>query len=180
MDADDVSRFDRFEKQLSIFANIDVDVCSSWVSEFVNNEFDIISYKKVPMEHQDIVVFSQARSPVNHPAVMFKKSSVLRAGGYKHMPWLEDYYLWLRMILDSSEFFNIQEPLVNMRVGAGQISRRAGLGYARSEFKIQRFLLHNGLTNKWHFYSIGLAKIIFRLAPKFLVKFVYQKLRDDV
>lgn len=39
------------------------------------------------------------RNPINHPAVMYKKSIVEQAGGYKKMMW----------------FYNIQEPLVNMR-----------------------------------------------------------------
>jgi glycosyltransferase involved in cell wall biosynthesis len=180
MDTDDISRFDRFEKQLSIFTNTNIDVCSSWMSEFDKNELDIISYKILPKKHLDIVSFSKKRNPVNHPAVMFKKSSVLEAGGYKHMPWFEDYYLWIRMILNSSKFFNIQEPLVNMRVGLDQIRRRSGFGYALSEVKFQKFLLSKGFTNNWYFYGVGLVKFLFRISPKFIITFVYRQLRSLV
>jgi hypothetical protein len=111
---------------------------------------------------------------------MFKKSSVLEAGGYKHMPWFEDYYLWIRMILNSSKFFNIQEPLVNMRVGLDQIRRRSGFGYALSEVKFQKFLLSKGFTNNWYFYGVGLVKFLFRISPKFIITFVYRQLRSLV
>ena len=66
---------------------------------------------------------------------MYKKSAVQKAGGYQKMMWFEDYYLWIRMILNGAKFYNIQEPLVNMRAGYGQLERRSGLKYAKEEFK---------------------------------------------
>ena len=48
----------RFEKQLKVFENRDVDICSSWVSEFDNDENTIISYRKIPKEHA-VINFTQ-------------------------------------------------------------------------------------------------------------------------
>ena len=81
------------------------------------------------------------------------------------------------MILNNSKFFNIQEPLVNMRVGLEQIKRRSGFEYALSEVKFQKFLLNKGFINKSYFYSVGLVKFFFRISPKFLVTLVYRQLR---
>ena len=117
MDTDDISIPNRFEKQLKAFENNYIDICSSWVSEFDSDENEIISYRKLPEKHNEIIVYSKMRSPINHPAVMYKKSIVEKAGGYKHMLWMEDYYLWARMLLSGAKFYNIQEPLVNMRAG---------------------------------------------------------------
>ena len=55
MDTDDVAKADRFEKQLKIFENSDIDICSSWVSEFDNDENKIVSYRKLPQNHENIV-----------------------------------------------------------------------------------------------------------------------------
>ena len=33
---------------------------------------------------------------------MFRKSAVLAAGGYRHFPLFEDYYLWIRMLMNLS------------------------------------------------------------------------------
>lgn len=177
MDTDDIARFDRFERQLSVFRNTNIDICSSWLSEFDKNEFEIISYKKLPKEHLDIISFSRKRNPINHPAVMFKKHCILEVGGYKHMPWFEDYYLWIRVIINNSKFYNIQEPLVNMRIGLDQIKRRSGLKYALSEFKFQKILLDKGFISKPYFYSVRLIKFIFRLLPTSLVMLIYRQLR---
>jgi glycosyltransferase involved in cell wall biosynthesis len=42
MDTDDVSLPKRFEKQLAVFENQDVDVCGTWIGEFEFNETQII------------------------------------------------------------------------------------------------------------------------------------------
>ena len=34
---------------------------------------------------------------------MFRKSTVLAAGGYKHFPLFEDYYLWVRMLMNDAK-----------------------------------------------------------------------------
>lgn len=52
----------------------------------------VLSVRKVPEQHEDILRFAKGRCPVNHPVVMFRKSAVLKAGGYKHFPLFEDYY----------------------------------------------------------------------------------------
>ena len=73
MDTDDISIPNRFEKQLKAFENNDIDICSSWVSEFDSDENEIILYRKLPEKHNEIIVYSKMRSPINHPAVMYKK-----------------------------------------------------------------------------------------------------------
>ena len=48
MDTDDISLPNRFEKQLKVFENKNIDICSTWVSEFEDDENKIISYRKLP------------------------------------------------------------------------------------------------------------------------------------
>ena len=177
MDTDDISLPDRFEKQLEIFKNIDIDICSSWVSEFDSDENEIVSYRKLPEKHDDIVKFGKKRNPLNHPAVMYKKRSVENVGNYLKMMWFEDYYLWARMILSGAKFYNIQEPLVKMRAGYGQLERRSGYNYAISEIKFLQELYHQGFFNIKELILSILIRFTVRVIPKLLVKKIYQKLR---
>lgn len=177
MDTDDIALSDRFEKQLKIFQNNDVDICSSWVSEFDSDENEIIAYRKVPETHEEIVSFAKKRCPVNHPAVMYRKSSVQKSGGYKKMMWFEDYYLWARMILNGAKFYNIQEPLVNMRAGFGQLERRSGLKYALSELELQKEFLKFGFINYFQFMHNVIIRFIVRVLPIKMVRSVYKNLR---
>ena len=178
MDTDDISIPNRFEKQLKAFENNDIDICSSWVSEFDSDENEIISYRKLPEKHNEIIVYSKMRSPINHPAVMYKKSIVEKAGGYKHMLWMEDYYLWARMLLSGAKFYNIQEPLVNMRAGYGQLERRGGFKYAIEEFKFLNKLKKIGYLTTIEYLKNILIKVPIRLLPKELLKSVYGLLRS--
>lgn len=177
MDTDDIALPQRFEKQLKIFEENNVDVCSSWVGEFDKNEKEIVGYRDIPESHQDIVVFAKKRNPINHPAVMYRKSAVEGAGGYKRMMWFEDYYLWVRMIINGANFYNIQYSLVSMRTGCGQLERRSGLKYAISEFVLQKKFLDLGFINYYEFIRNIFVRFIARIIPKYFIKFIYKKTR---
>lgn len=177
MDTDDIALPNRFEKQLKIFENREVDICSSWVSEFDENENEIISFRKLPENHNDIVIYFKMRNGINHPSVMYKKSMVQKAGGYQRMIWFEDYYLWSRMILTGAKFYNIQEPLVNMRSGYKQLERRAGIKYAIEEFKFLRRLKIIEFLTTSQFLKSVFIRFPIRLIPKVLLKKIYSIVR---
>ena len=178
MDSDDISFQKRFEKQLEIFRrNKNIDICSSWVSEFDGNEGNIYAYRKLPKSHEDIIKFAKFRSPINHPAAMFKKSAVLEAGNYQKMLLIEDYYLWVRMILKGFKFYNIQEVLVNMRAGKDQLTRRQGLKYAINELKVQHLFYKMGFLNLYEFLRNLVLIFSVRIMPKFILRVVYKILR---
>jgi glycosyltransferase involved in cell wall biosynthesis len=177
MDTDDIALPHRFKKQLKVFENSDIDICSSWVSEFDVNENKIVSYRKVPETHEEIVCFSKMRNAINHPAVMYKKSAVENAGGYQKMIWFEDYYLWARMILKGSKFYNIQEALVNMRAGYSQLERRGGFKYAIEEFKFLNRLKEIEFLSTSQFIKSVVIRFVARILPKSLLKNIYKMIR---
>jgi len=177
MDTDDICVKDRFEKQLKIFEDDSIDICSSWVSEFDDDENEIVSYRKVPELHDDIRNYAKLRNPINHPAVMYKKSILQKANGYKKMMWFEDYYLWARMILNGARFYNIQEPLVNMRAGYAQLERRGGFNYAIQEFNFLKRLKKIGFLAWTQFLKSVVIRFTARLLPKSLLKNIYKKIR---
>ena len=108
---------------------------------------------------------------------MYKKSIVEKSGGYKKMMWFEDYYLWARMISDGAKFYNIQEPLVNMRAGYGQLERRGGVKYAIEEFKFLKRLKEIGFLSTSQFIKNVVIRFIARILPKSLLKSIYKKIR---
>lgn len=177
MDTDDIALPDRFEKQLKVFENNDIDICSGWISEFDEDENIITSYRKLPEMHDDIIKYSKMRSPINHPAVMYKKVIVEKSDGYQKMMGFEDYFLWARMIMNGAKFYNIQETLVNMRAGYGQLERRGGLAYAKSELSLlKEFKKINFLTTSEYLKNV-LIRVPVRLMPKSILKMVYMFLR---
>jgi glycosyltransferase involved in cell wall biosynthesis len=178
MDTDDIALPNRFEKQLAVFDNNDVDVCGAWVGEFGSDETQINSYRRVPEYHDEIVRFAKSRSPVNHPAVMYKKEAVLRVGGYINQRAIEDYHLWVKMIIDAAKFCNIQEALVNMRTGSGQLEvRRGGLHHAKIEAGLQMMFYKMGFLSFFEFVRNVVVGFVMRVLPNKLMKMAFKLIR---
>ncbi len=171
MDTDDIVKPDRFEKQLKIFQNDpSIDIVSGWIDEFESDVNNIISTRKLPETHEEIFRYAQRRNPINHPVVMFKKSAVLAAGGYQHFPLFEDYFLWVRMLLNGSKFYNIQESLLYFRASSDMFKRRGGFKYACTEAK---FL--------WHIHRLGLVGLgmtCINLPLRFFTRIIPNKQRS--
>ncbi len=177
MDTDDIARPDRFEKQLAVFQEKNIDVCSSWVSEFDNDEFSFTGQRQLPEQHEAISDYAKLRCPINHPAVMYKKTAVEKSGGYQKMLWFEDYYLWVRMLISGARFYNIQEPLVSMRAGIGQLERRSGKQYVKNEILFLTQIRRLGFLSWFEFFKITTLRIPIRLMPKPLIRMAYKFIR---
>ena len=50
-------------------------------------------------------------SPLPHPTVMMRRAVYEQAGGYREVPWAEDYDLWLRMLRGGIVMAKLPEPL---------------------------------------------------------------------
>lgn len=142
MDSDDICSPNRFEKQIAAFnTDFSLDIVGGNITEFIGDESNVVAKRIVPLNDKEIKSYMKKRCPMNQMTVMFKKSSVEKAGGYLDWYCDEDYYLWLRMALADMKFANLQDVLVNVRVGKDMYKRRGGLKYYRSEKKLQKYML---------------------------------------
>ena len=176
MDTDDVAKPDRFEKQLAIFQeHPEVDVVGAWIDEFERAVSNVLSVRKVPKNQKDILRFAKGRCPVNHPVVMFRKSAVLKAGGYKHFPLFEDYYLWVRMLMDGARFYNIQESLLFFRFSPDMFKRRGGWRYAVTEVKLQILFYRIGFIDFLSLIRNICIRLVTRLLPNDFRSLLYKR-----
>lgn len=177
MDTDDIAKPNRFEKQVRIFEEYpEVDICSSWMEEFVDDPQCPVSIKKLPEKHAEIAAYAQRRNPMNHPVVMFRKNAVLKAGGYQHFPLFEDYYLWIRMLNSGAVFYNIQESLLYFRSSPEMFKRRGGWKYAILEFHFQKAILDMGAISRVRFFLNVFTRFPVRIAPNKFRGWLYTKL----
>lgn len=174
MDSDDICVENRFEKQLNIFkSNPNVDIVGSSIYEFYRNKDEIVSERKVPVTHEDIVKYSTKRNPMNHMTVMYKRSAVISAGNYKEMFFCEDYYLWIRMMINGCVFYNIDEPLIYARTGEDMYRRRGGIKYIQSEYKLQKSLNRLGFIGKKQMIFNFIMRSIPRILPNRVREAIY-------
>ena len=174
MDTDDISLPNRFEKQLEIFKKYpQVEVVSSWIDEFELEPENVISTRKLPEYPYEIFKYAKKRCPINHPVVMFKKDSVLFAGGYKPFPLFEDYFLWVRLLLNGSKFYNIQSSLLKFRTSTDMYKRRGGWKHAINEIKFQNLIRNMGFISLSQYAFNILIRFITRVIPNRLRKYIY-------
>lgn len=177
MDSDDISYLNRCEKQISVFnAYPEVSVCSGIVEEFATTP-DIINARRViPETNTEIIEFAKKRNPFNHPCVMYKKSTVEAVGSYQDFYQLEDYYLWLRMLMAGYQGYNIQEPLLHMRAGSDMYLRRAGWKYAKTQAKLFKFMKDKCFIENGQYIKSCVIRIGASLAPNWLRKFLFERI----
>lgn len=175
MDSDDVSLPQRCEEELRIFEAMDLDIVGGTVQEFEKSTENITSNRVLPENTEDIFKFSKKRNPFNHPAVMFRKSKVEEAGGYREFPYFEDYDLWVRMLKNGAKGYNIKQPVMYMRAGSGMYARRGGIGYVKCIWRFKRHLRRIGYTSRLEFLSSTVPHMIVGIMPNGLRELVYKK-----
>lgn len=177
MDTDDISVPERFEKQLKVFDDFpQAEIVSSWIDEFVESPDNIIATRKVPQYPYEVIKYGKKRCPINHPVVMFKKSSVLFAGNYQSFPLFEDYYLWVRLLMNGAKFYNIQESLLRFRTSSDMYKRRGGLRHALTELRFQNHIRKLGFISLGRFASNITIRFIARIIPNGCRMFIYRNL----
>ena len=176
MDSDDIAYLDRCEKQISVFnAHPEVSICSGVVEEFTTDP-NIVDAKRMPPEtNAEIVEFAKKRCPFNHPCVMYKKSAVEAVGSYQDFYLLEDYYLWLRMLMAGYQGYNIQEPLLHMRAGSDMYLRRGGWKYAKTQVELFNFMKQQGFIGNGQYIKSCVVRSGSSLAPNWLRKFMFER-----
>ncbi|WP_150111309.1 glycosyltransferase [Pseudoalteromonas sp. SCSIO_11900] len=178
MDTDDIALPTRFEKQIAAFDLQNIDVCGSWISEFDHDPSTILSIRQVPEYHADITKFAKSKNPMNHPSVMFKKTTVVKCGGYQNVLYFEDYFLWLSLIKSGAILYNIPSPLVHMRAGLNQLSRRSGYLYFKREFNFFKKSYKSKLLPLGDVLKNMALRMPLRLLPKAIIAKIYSLLRN--
>ena len=177
MDSDDIAYPDRCEKQLAIFnTHPEVSVCSGIVEEF-SESLDIVDARRVPPEtNAEILKFAKMRNPFNHPCVMYKRSAVMAVGSYQDFYLLEDYYLWVRLLIAGYQGYNIQSPILHMRAGDAMYKRRSGWKHAVSQVRLFAYMKENGFVTEKQFMESSVIRIGASVAPNWLRKLVFSKI----
>lgn len=177
MDSDDIALPDRCERQLRAFEeHPEIAVMSATVEEFSENPDTVTARRELPEKGEDIYWFAKARNPFNHPCVMFKKTAVERAGGYQDLYRLEDYYLWVRMLLNGENGMNLKAPLLKMRTGAGMYKRRGGWKYARAQYRLFSYMKKRGMITNAEFLKSVFIRTVSSLLPGGIRSLIYLKL----
>lgn len=137
MDADDLSRPHRIEKQLQLLlSDSNLGLVGSWVSEFVDdNPNHAVSIVELPEAHEEILRFSKRRDPFRKPTVVLTRRALIESGGFNgRTPYYEDWDLFNRIIAAGFKTANVPEVLLDVRTNGEFFDRRGGLSYLKNTY----------------------------------------------
>lgn len=174
MDSDDLAFPTRMEKEYALLTKENLDLVSATVVEFSESISELGRKRQLPVSQEEIRRFARRRNPFNHPAMMYKKSSVEKAGGYQDFYLFEDYYLWVRMLLAGMQGMNLEEPLLYMRTGTGMHQRRGGTRYAKSILQFRFWQLKSGFSSPLDFLLVAPGHMLVALLPNGMRKAFYE------
>lgn len=139
MDTDDICVSNRFELTLQEYDNNpELEIVGSFAT-MVDESGLVIKNMTVPTSQEDIYrkVWT---CPFIHPTVSFKKSSIVRIGGYNPNsgPRQDDYELWFRAVEHGIRCKNINKPLLYYRFFKDSISKNTlKVGWWRAKVGIK-------------------------------------------
>lgn len=173
-DADDISIPTRFATQIPLMDTYDL--VGAAIAEFEADENTTGIVRYMPATQAEIRRIVTYRDPFNHPTVVYTRQSVQRVGGYEHVNFMEDYWLFARMVAAGTPCMNVHEALVKYRIGEGAYKRRGGMTLMHSEMELQRRLLKASITNPLLFARNVAIRGGYRLIPPSVRKFLYQNI----
>ncbi len=123
MDADDISRNNRFEKQVEFLIREKCDLIWSSYS-FIDEDGGEIEGSVRYYTKDEIIRNLPYKNIVHHPTVMLTRDMFEKVGGYRNFPCSQDYDLWLRMLDAGAKIEMLNEVLLQYRVRRDSVSCR--------------------------------------------------------
>ena len=176
MDTDDISKPNRCEKQLKRFEEKpELAIVGAWVDEFTVSPDQVVSTRAVPTDSDSIYNFAKKRSAFNHPAVMYRRSAVLKQGGYSALRRNQDVDLFGRMLFAGEKAENIGEALLWFRSNDDLAKRRKSWDNTWSYIDTIKRFWKMGYSSFGDFAMVAVAQTGMYLMPVKLQHWVYKK-----
>jgi hypothetical protein len=177
MDSDDICMPNRVSKQMEYFQKDKELMLLGTDLVEIDEEGKELRYKSMPIKKEEIIKFSIARNPFNHPTVAMRKEFFSQVGTYNEdLLKSQDYELWARALKQNIQYTNINRPLLKFRVASDYMTKRNSFVNYINEIKISFSLM--GHFKRYDQVFKVLAKFFIRIMPVFVGKLVYSKLRS--
>ena len=142
MDADDICRPTRLERQVEFFREMSNCVALGTWALKIDPDGAPIGVARRPIGHEEIVANllreRQTTGTITHPSAMLRRAAMEQVGGYRpRFEPAEDRDLWLRLA-EVGRLANLPEVLLDYRVHPGSVSSaRSSVQRANSEAAVR-------------------------------------------
>lgn len=143
MDADDISRPQRFSRQLQALSAAEAQVCGTAFRTFGAVWPTIRRHEQSDQALKIQLLFDTCFA---HPSIMMDSVSAKKYRYDEQAKFIEDYDLWVRMALAGVRFCNVKEVLLDYRIHAAQVTAKYKSQQVDSRIRIaQRYQTQSGL-----------------------------------
>lgn len=174
MDADDISRLDRFERQVKFMdANPEISVSGTYASEF--GDPSALSLIKSPLSNDSIARAAIYISPMIHPSVIFRPS--VFNDGYRYpenTPLCEDIVFWHTLINSNYIFANQPFVGIDLRVSRETMIRRGGFKKGIKETRFRAKFILDSKQSSFVSWLLLFTKFIYLIIPSFVRRYLYK------
>lgn len=174
MDADDISRSDRFQKQWEYLEGHPEIAMVGTGADLFNTEG--CWGQRIPPQYPEKEDFLMG-SPFIHPTIMMRREVYQDLGGYSTESYAErteDYDLFMRMYAKGYRAVNLQEALLQYREDIVAYQKRK-YRYRIHEYQVRKKGFHILGIQKHHYHFI-VKPLIVGLIPKWFMR-VFKKIR---
>ncbi|MCS3695713.1 glycosyltransferase [Salinibacter ruber] len=144
MDADDISRLRRFERQVSAFEEEPIPDVVFSNTRLIDKNGDPICISWRPSKKKIVDLLGQ-RCYIPHPTVMARLEALREVGGYDENYWTgQDHDLWERMKACGADFRYLPDVLLDYRLNPDSVRAESSDDYW---FKVSNWCIWN--RKKW-------------------------------
>lgn len=137
-DPDDKFMPERIEKQFQFMEqHPDIDILGSNVSYFYDSNNTIINISNLPVSDAEIKKTYKKGEHGLLQATTILKSEVFKLYRYVNVFPAEDYEIFSRMVRDGYKFFNLVEPLYQVRVHSGSSTSNLKISTIQQTFRFR-------------------------------------------
>jgi glycosyltransferase involved in cell wall biosynthesis len=155
MDADDIAEPNRLRRQYDLFSRMpEVAVAGSQL-RIIDEHDGHRGYRAYPVTHEAILAALPCYNPLAHPSVMFRRTIVSDAGGYRSRMHNEDYDLWSRLAVAGHRFANHSEALLRYRVHPGAVKATRLRMMIRGTLEVKNRYWRTGMSLRNRFRMLG-------------------------
>jgi glycosyltransferase involved in cell wall biosynthesis len=182
MDSDDYSLAERCEKQLDVFMhNPDMALVGTAAQEYVSDPFAPRgAYRIKPGSIEEIKEAIRRSNPFIHSTVMFRKSVVLKCGGYdSKLLRRQDYDLFTKIVAEGYAVCNLTEILLLFKADDNFAKRNKDRQTCKDRMIVQKRVLQRGQCSLGDYLYVGLTMLGSRVTPAWVYKLVYRKMKTQ-
>ena len=116
MDADDIAKPDRIQKQMEFLKNIGLDFIGGYICLIDEDGNSMNRTMKFPVKHNQIRRGMYWGSCIPHPTWLIRREVYESLGGYRQIPYAEDYDFILRVLKTKFRTGNVPNVLLEYRI----------------------------------------------------------------